>query len=388
MNKHQVNLDHANEKLVFTAQRCIERCLRAARVPVLSPNGQWGNDNKIHTRTPKRKYVPRQRHDHWLPKMKRQLNKPVPEPAPDSDSDCALSTDEQNDSLKSQPKLDIYCIGAAPFMSLARKKGYEICAVSIADIDKALVEKKHTDPLTKVPLEYHDLIDVFSRENSDKLPVRRSYDHKIELIPGKQHGFGPLYGMSQNELKVLRNYLEDHLSKGFIRASSSPVASPVIFVKKPGGGLRFCVDYRALNAVTVKNRYPIPLIQETLSRLSKAKYYTKLDIIAAFNRLRIAEGDEWLTAFRTRYGLFEYLVMPFGLANAPSTFQHFVNDVLRPFLDVFCTAYLDDILIYSENLHEHKEHVRSVLNALRDAGLQLDVDNVSFTRLRSLTSAT
>jgi hypothetical protein len=115
-----------------------------------------------------------------------------------------------------------------------------------------------------------------------------------------------------------------------------------------------------------------------LSRLSKAKYYTKLDIIAAFNRLRIAEGDEWLTAFRTRYGLFEYLVMPFGLANAPSTFQHFVNDVLRPFLDVFCTAYLDDILIYSENLHEHKEHVRSVLNALREAGLQLDVDKCEF----------
>jgi hypothetical protein len=105
--------------------------------------------------------------------------------------------------------------------------------------------------------------------------------------------------MSQNELKVLRKYLEDNLSKGFIRASASPVASLVIFVKKPGGGLRFCVDYRALNAISIKNRYPILLIQETLNRLSKAKYYTKLDIIAAFNRLRIAEGDEWLTAFCT-----------------------------------------------------------------------------------------
>jgi hypothetical protein len=120
--------------------------------------------------------------------------------------------------------------------------------------------KKHTDPLTKVPSKYHDLIDVFSRENSDKLPVQRPYDHKIKLIKDKQHGFGPLYGMTQDELKVLRKYLKDHLSKGFIRASSSLVASPVIFVKKPRGGLRFCVDYRALNAVTVKNRYPIPLI--------------------------------------------------------------------------------------------------------------------------------
>jgi hypothetical protein len=168
--------------------------------------------------------------------------------------------------------------------------------------------------------EYHDLLEVFSREDSNKLPERRAYDHKIELEDGKQHRFGPLYSMSQDELRVLRKYLDDNLSKGFIRASTSPVASPVIFVKKPGGSLRFCVDYRALNAVTIKNRYPIPLIQETLSRLSKAKYYTKLNIIAAFNRLRIAEGDEWLTAFRTRYRLFEYLVMPFGLANAPSTF--------------------------------------------------------------------
>jgi hypothetical protein len=310
--------------------------------------------------------------------MKRQLNEPIPKPNHDSDPDYIPSQDDQDNTLESQPKLNIYCIGAAPFMSLARKRGYEICAVSIADIDKALAVKKHTDPLTKVPSEYHDLIDVFSRENLDQLPVRRTYDHKIELIKDKQHRFSPLYSMSQDELKVLRKYLEDNLLKGFIRASSSLVASPVIFVKKPRGGLRFCVDYRALNAVTVKNRYLIPLIQETLSRLSKAKYYTKLDIIAAFNRLRIAEGDEWLTAFRTRYRLFEYLVMPFGLANAPSTFQHFVNDVLRPFLDVFCTAYLNNILIYSENLHEHKEHVRSVLNALKEARLQLDVDKCEF----------
>src|SRR5436853_1971119 len=161
------------------------------------------------------------------------------------------------------------------------------------------------------------------------------------------------------------------LSKGFIRASFLSIAVLVIFVKKPGGGLRFCVDYRALNAITIKNRYPIPLIQETLSRLSKAKYYTKLDIIAAFNRLRIAEGDEWLTAFRTRYGLFEYLVMPFGLANAPSSFQHFVNDTLRPYLDVFCTAYIDDILVYSNNLAEHRKHVDLVLVSLKAAGLQL-----------------
>jgi hypothetical protein len=105
--------------------------------------------------------------------------------------------------------------------------------------------------------------------------------------------------MSLNKLKVLWKYLDNNLEKGFIRASSSPVASLVIFVKKPGGGLQFCVDYRGLNALTIKNRYPIPLLQETLSRLSKAKFYSKFNIIAAFNKLRIAEGDEWLTAFQT-----------------------------------------------------------------------------------------
>jgi hypothetical protein len=190
--------------------------------------------------------------------------------------------------------------------------------------------------------------------------------------------------MSRDELRVLKKYLEDNLTKGFIRASSSPVSSPVLFVRKPGGGLRLCVDYRRLNAITVKNRYPIPLIQETLMQLSRAKYYTKLDIIAAFNRLRIAEGDEYLTAFKTRFGLFEYLVMPFGLANAPSTFQHYVNDVLRPFLDISCTAYLDDILVYSKTLKEHKEHVRSVLQALQEAGLQLDVDKCEFHKTEVL----
>ncbi len=115
--------------------------------------------------------------------------------------------------------------------------------------------------------------------------------------------------------------MNDLLNKGFIHVSNSPAAAPVLFVKKPGGGLRFCCDYRALNQITRKDRYPLPLIQETLNRISRARWFTKLDIIAAFNKIRIKEGDEWLTAFRTRFGLFEWLVTPFGMANAPSTFQ-------------------------------------------------------------------
>ncbi|OAG36273.1 hypothetical protein AYO21_09515 [Fonsecaea monophora] len=131
----------------------------------------------------------------------------------------------------------------------------------------------------------------------------------------------------------------------------------MISAKKPGGGLRFCVYYRALNAITVKNRYPIPRMKDLLSRLWKARYYTKLDIIAAFNKLRIKEGGEWETAFTTKFGSFEYLVMPFGLCNAPSSLQGYINDALQTFLDVFCTAYLDDILTHSQTL-EAKPHLR------------------------------
>jgi hypothetical protein len=282
---------------------------------------------------------------------------------------------------------NVAMIGSAPFNRLSKDKDVQIFAISLRDIEKALETKVEVDPRTLVPEEFHSdfrFMRTFSKQDSDKLPPSRLYDHKIELEPGKRPGYGPLYGMSQNELLVLQKYLKENLSKGFIRVSSSEAASPVLFARKPGGGLRFCVDYRGLNAITRKNRYPIPLIEETLRQLGKAKWFSKFDVIAAFNKLRIAEGDEWKTAFRTRYGLFEYLVMPFGLSNAPSSFQAFINDVLRPYLDIFCTAYLDDVIVYSNSLAEHKKHVRAVVSALGDAGLQLDITKCEFFKTEVL----
>ena len=253
---------------------------------------------------------------------------------------------------------------------------------SLEDVEKALAKMDEkrvpTDPKVKVPKHYHNELYAFDAVEGNKLPPHRDCDHKIEIQPGKTPGWGPLYSMSQDELRVLKKWLETNLKKGFIRASSSPASSPVLFAKKPGGGLRFCVDYRALNAITIKNRYPMPLLQETLHRLSTAQWFTKLDVIAGFNKIRIAEGHEWLTAFRTRFGLFETLVTPFGLSNAPATFQARINEVLREYLDVFCTAYIDDVLVYSDTLEEHKIHVRRVLKALGDAGLQLDIDKCEF----------
>jgi hypothetical protein len=175
--------------------------------------------------------------------------------------------------------------------------------------------------------------------------------------------------MSQNELLVFQKYLKENLAKGFIRVSFSEVASPVLFARKSGNGLRFCVDYRGLNAITRKNRYLIPLIEETLRQLGKVKWFSKFDVIAAFNKFRIVERDEWLIAFRTRYGLFESLVMLFGLFGAPNSFQAFINDVLRPYLDIFCSAYLDDVIVYSNFLAEHKKYVHAVVTVLGDAGL-------------------
>lgn len=253
-----------------------------------------------------------------------------------------------------------------------------LAKASLEDIRIALQPSPTVDPRTKLLPHLHEFLNVFDRAEADKLPPHRACDHKIELLPGKLPPAGPLYNMSEDELLVLRKFLDENLSKGFIRASASPAASPVLFARKPGGGLRFCVDYRALNAITIKNRYPLPLIQETLARLSKAKIYTKLDIVAAFNRIRIAEGQEYLTAFNTRYGLYETLVMPFGLTNAPATFQARINEILHPFLDVFCTAYIDDILIYSDDLVSHRGHVKLVLKALQDAGLQCDIKKCEF----------
>src|SRR6202161_1797666 len=184
--------------------------------------------------------------------------------------------------------------------------------------------------------------------------------------------------MSAQELEAVKKYLDEQLAKGFIRPSSSRAASPILLVRKPGGRIRVCVDYRALNEITIKNRYPIPLVSETLDRLSKAKIFSKFDIIHAFNQIRVKEGQEWLTAFNTRYGQFEYLVMPFGLCNAPGTFQNYINEAVRDYLDHFCTAYMDNILVYSNNEEEHTDHVLKVLRRLRERKLQLDIDKCDF----------
>jgi Reverse transcriptase (RNA-dependent DNA polymerase)/RNase H-like domain found in reverse transcriptase len=297
-----------------------------------------------------------------------------------------VSNQRVKEAIQQQNILEVSAVSFSRLAKRNQPEELKVFAVSMADIEKALSRKERTDPRTKLPEEYHEFLDVFDRERSDELPpLRHGVDHRIEIETGpdgrpKELPWGPLYGMSREMLLVLRKTLSELLSKGFIRVSSSPAAAPILFARKPGGGLRFCVDYRALNAVTKKDRYPLPLIKETLTQVAQARWYTKLDIIAAFNKIRMAEGHESLTAFRTRYGLFEWLVMPFGLANAPSSFQRYVNWTLRDLLDRFVSAYVDDILIYSSgSRRDHVEKVKTVLKRLRTAGLQVDIDKCDFS---------
>ena len=179
-------------------------------------------------------------------------------------------------------------------------------------------------------------------------------------------------------MKVLKAYIDKELRKGFIRLSNSPYAAPVLVIKKPGGGLRICIDYRQLNALTIKDRNAPPKIRDTLARLNKVRIFSKFDVIAAFNRVLVKPEDQEKTAFQTRFGLFEYVVMPFGLCNALGTFQAFINHVLREFLDDFCSAYLDDVLVYSENKDNHVIYCTKVLTALKEAGLYLDIRKTDF----------
>jgi len=187
-----------------------------------------------------------------------------------------------------------------------------------------------------------------------------------------------MHFMSDTELKEVGNWIDENLSKSLIHASSCSTASHILFIKKKDGSLRLCVDYRVLNDITIKDHNPLPRIEETINQIRGCRYFTCLDLLACFNQIRIKEGDEWKIASRTRYGLFEFLVMSFGLTNAPATAQLFMNDTLHEYLDIFCVCYIDDILIYSRTLKEHKEQVRKVLQKLKEASLFVKPEKCEF----------
>ncbi|GBG61644.1 hypothetical protein CBR_g22441 [Chara braunii] len=207
-------------------------------------------------------------------------------------------------------------------------------------------------------------------------PIR----HEIILEDGAVPPRGCIYRMSEEELSVLRAQLDDLLEKGWIRPSSSPYGAPVLFVRKKNKDLRLCIDYRKLNAQTIRNAGPLPRIDDLLERLGGAKFFSKLDLKPGYHQLEIRQEDRYKTAFKTRYGHFEWLVMPFGLTNAQATFQATMTTEFRHMLDRFVLIYLDDILVYNRSLDEHVEHLRTVLERLRQAKYKANHDKCEFAR--------
>lgn len=229
-----------------------------------------------------------------------------------------------------------------------------------------------------VPPEFHEFLDVFSKSASDRLPSHGPHDLHIDLVDDATLPTGRLYQLSADELRALREFIDENLAKGYIRPSRAPGGAGVFFAKKKDGGLRLVVDYRALNSITRKDSYPIPLTSELIDRLKAARVFTTLDIRQAYYNLRIRAGDEWKTSFRTRYGQFEFLVMPFGLCNAPAAFQRMINDLFHDLVDVYVVLYLDDIIIFSEDPAQHDNHVREVLRRLREADLFAKAEKCAF----------
>jgi hypothetical protein len=218
-----------------------------------------------------------------------------------------------------------------------------------------------------IPVVY-EFLDVFP-EDLPGLPPDWDMEFVIELKPGTTPISRRSYRMPTNELAELKTQLQDLLAKGFIRLNSSPWACPTIFVNKKDQTLWMCVDYRPLNEVTIKNKYPLPRIDLLFDQLTGARVFSKINLRSSYPQIRIRPEDIPKMAFTTRYGLFKYLVMSFGLTNAPSHFTYLMNSAFMPELDKFVVVFIDDILIYSKNKEEHADNLRIVLMRLRERQL-------------------
>lgn len=251
----------------------------------------------------------------------------------------------------------------------------------LAEAEAAQKEAKTFEEM--VPERYRQYADVFLEKRSERLPEHRLWDHAIDIVPEAQTEIhSKVYPLPVNEQGELDRFLDENLAKGYIVASKSPMASPVFFIKKKDGKLRLIQDYRKLNEITVKNRYPLPLISELVDKLRGAKYFTKFDVRWGYHNVRIKEGDEWKAAFVTNRGLYEPRVMYFGLTNSPATFQSLMNHIFRDLIAQGVVAvYLDDIIIFTKELGKHREVVEEVLKRLREHDLYLKPEKCEFEKL-------
>ncbi len=290
--------------------------------------------------------------------------------------------------------MNIAMIETAAYRSLVKRSNVTTFAIIIMKIDqllktarnklkdvdlqKLLHEEILKEVKAKLSLKYHDYLDVFDRVMTDQLSSHRLYDHKIELTDEKTSSRSRLYHMSDYKLQKMKNYLIKHLNKSFISFSSISYASLILFIEKKDDSLRFCVDYRKLNALIKRDRYFLFLIDETLAHIQDSKYLIRLNIIVIFNKLHMHSSNEDLTIFIISFDFYKYHVMSFELINDSTFYQHYMNDVLFNYLHQFCQIYLDDIIIYSKTLKKHKKHVRLVLHRLQEIDLQMNINKCKF----------
>ncbi|GKA14766.1 putative reverse transcriptase domain-containing protein [Tanacetum coccineum] len=276
---------------------------------------------------------------------------------------------ESSDGRESRLTI-ISCSKAQEYMA----KG---CQIFLAQISAKKEEDKSEGKQLKDVRIVRDFPEVFP-EDLPGLPPARPVEFQIDLIPGAAPVARAPYRLAPSEMKELSEQLQELSDKGFIRPSSSPWGAPVLFVKKKDGSFRMCIDYRELNKLTVKNRYPLPRIDDLFDQLQGSSIYSKIDLRSGYHQLRVREQDIPKTAFRTRYGHYEFQVMPFGLTNAPAVFMDLMNRVCKPYLDKFVIVFIDDILIYSKDEKEHEEHLKAILELLKKEKLYAKFSKCEF----------
>ncbi|GKC40436.1 putative reverse transcriptase domain-containing protein [Tanacetum coccineum] len=215
-------------------------------------------------------------------------------------------------------------------------------------------------------------------EDLPGLPPVRQVEFQIDLIPGAALIARAPYRLAPSEMQELSDQLQELTDRGFIQPSTSTWGAPILFVKKKDGSFKMCIDYRELNKLTVKNRYPLPRIDDLFDQLQGSSVYSKIDLRSGYHQLRVRDKDIPKTAFRTRYGHYEFQVMPFGLTNAPAVFMDLMNHVCKPYLDKFVIVFIDDILIYSRNKEEHANHLRIILELLKKEKLYAKFSKCDF----------
>jgi RNase H-like domain found in reverse transcriptase/Reverse transcriptase (RNA-dependent DNA polymerase)/Integrase zinc binding domain/Chromo (CHRromatin Organisation MOdifier) domain/Retroviral aspartyl protease len=282
--------------------------------------------------------------------------------------------------LRTEEREDLHLISALQLKRMLSTKDQEGFLAVVTEVTKHEEQRPVLEPNAKLQALLAEHADIFPIDLPAKLPPSRSIDHRIEVLPDSIPPSRPTYRLSRPEMDELKRQIDELLKKEFIQPSKSPYGAPVLFIKKKDSGLRLCIDYRALNKQTIKNKCPIPRIDELLDRMKDARFFSKLDLKSGYHQIRISPDDVHKTAFRTRYGHFEYKVMSFGLVNAPATFTTLMNQVFHDLLDVCVVVYLDDILVFSHTEEEHLQHLETVLERLRSNKLYANPSKCEFLR--------